>query len=152
MRQSTFVGSSITTRSGDAKVHGRMLPVAQTELAELLLGASQADPETFDLAEPAFRLGFGDSGDQVVADLDKPCPLGRVRSEERASDASVLVDAGGAVGAGAGADGELAAFEVTEEVFPLCVGRGAVFLGGAERAAASDEGVVGFDGLGRVDG
>ncbi|GAA4624070.1 hypothetical protein GCM10023196_022750 [Actinoallomurus vinaceus] len=65
-----------------------MLPVAPIELAELLLGASQADLETFDLAEPAFRLGFGDSGDQVVADLGKPCPLGRVRSEERASDAS----------------------------------------------------------------
>ncbi|MFG2629180.1 hypothetical protein [Streptomyces sp. NPDC048473] len=82
-----------------------MLPVALIELAELLLGASQADLETFDLAEPAFRLGFGDSDDQVVADLDQPCPLGRVRSEERASDASVFVDTGGAVGAGAGADG-----------------------------------------------
>lgn len=72
------------------KVHGRMLPVAPIELAELLLSASQADLETFDLAEPAFRLGFGDSGDQVVTDLGKPCPLGWVRSEERASDASSL--------------------------------------------------------------
>ncbi|MEK8146663.1 hypothetical protein NKH18_51515 [Streptomyces sp. M10(2022)] len=71
-----------------------MLPVAPFELAELLLGASQADLETLDLAEPAFRLGFGDSGDQVVADLGKPCPLGRVRSEERASDTSVLMDTG----------------------------------------------------------
>lgn len=65
-----------------------MLPVASIELAELLLGASQADPETVDLAEPAFRLGFGDSGDQVVADLCEPRPLGRVGSEEWASDAS----------------------------------------------------------------
>ncbi len=65
-----------------------MLPVDLIELEELLLGASQADLETFDLAEPAFRLGFGDSGDQIVADLGKPCPLGRVRSEERASDTS----------------------------------------------------------------
>ncbi|MEU1305371.1 hypothetical protein [Streptomyces shenzhenensis] len=89
MRQPTFVGSSITTRGGDAKGHGRMLPVAPIELAdELLLGASQADPETLDLAEPAFRLGFGDSGDQVVADLGKPCPLARIRPEERASDTS----------------------------------------------------------------
>src|SRR6476620_681577 len=93
MRHPTFAGSSITTRGGDAKVHGRMLPVAPVELAELLLGASRADLETFDLAEPAFRLGFGDSGDQVVADLGKSCPLGRVRSEERASDASVLMNA-----------------------------------------------------------
>ncbi|MGW2025281.1 hypothetical protein [Streptomyces decoyicus] len=65
MRQPTFVGSSITRRGGDAKVHGRILPVASIELAELLLGASQADLEAFDLAKPAFRLGFGDSGDQV---------------------------------------------------------------------------------------
>ncbi|MFF1278983.1 hypothetical protein ACFVZC_37405 [Streptomyces marokkonensis] len=68
--------------------------MAPFELAELLLGASQADLETLDVAKPAFRLGFGDSGDQVVADLGKRCPLGRVRSEERASDTSVLVDTG----------------------------------------------------------
>ena len=89
MGQPAFVGSSITTRGGDAEVHGRMRPVAPTGPAELLLGAGQADLETFGLAEPAFRLGFGDSGDQVVADLGKPCPLGRVRSQERASDASI---------------------------------------------------------------
>ncbi|GAA1728950.1 hypothetical protein GCM10009680_82640 [Streptomyces yatensis] len=64
------------------KIHGRVLPVAPIELAELLLGVGQADLETFDLAEPAFRLGFGDSGDQVVADLGNPCPGGRARSQE----------------------------------------------------------------------
>lgn len=89
VRRPTFVGSSVTTRGGDAKVHGRLLPVAPSELAELLLGASQADLETFDFAEPAFRLGLGDAGDQVVADLGKPCPLGGVRSEEGASDVSL---------------------------------------------------------------
>ena len=68
MRQPTFMGSSITTCGGDAQVHGRRLPVAPIELAELLLGDGQADLETFDLAEPAFRLGFGDSGNEVVAD------------------------------------------------------------------------------------
>lgn len=72
------MGSSITTHSRNAKVHGRIPPVAPIELTELLLGASQADLETFDLAEPAFHLGFGDSGDQVVADLGKPRPLGQV--------------------------------------------------------------------------
>lgn len=82
MRYPTFVGSSITTRGGDAKVHGPMLPVAPIELAELLLVASQADLETFDLAEPAFRLGFGNAGDEIVADVDEPCPSGRLRSEE----------------------------------------------------------------------
>ena len=71
MRQPTFVGSSITTRGGDAKVHGRMLPVAPIELAELLLGASQADLETFDLAEPAFRLGFGSASAGCRVDWHK---------------------------------------------------------------------------------
>ncbi|MBW8088343.1 hypothetical protein IGW14_09890 [Streptomyces hygroscopicus subsp. hygroscopicus] len=36
--------------------------MAPNEPAELLLGASQAGLETFDRAEPAFRLGCGDSG------------------------------------------------------------------------------------------
>ncbi|MFF9788529.1 hypothetical protein [Streptomyces nigrescens] len=105
MRQPAFVGSSITTRGGDAKAHDRMLPVTPIELTELLLGASQADLETFDLAEPAFRLGFGDSGDQAVADLGKPCSLGGVRSEERASDARVLMNAWGPDGACAASGG-----------------------------------------------
>ncbi|MFF1722840.1 hypothetical protein [Streptomyces sviceus] len=48
--------------------------MAPIEPAELLLGAARPDPETFYLADPpAFRLGFGDSGDQGVADLGKPC-------------------------------------------------------------------------------
>lgn len=74
--------SSITTRDGDAEVDSRVLIAVAIKLAELLLGAGEADLETFDLAEPAFPPGFGDSGDQVVADLGKPCALGRVRPEE----------------------------------------------------------------------
>ncbi len=67
MWQPTSVGSSITTRGGDAKVQGRMPPVASTEPGELVLGAGQADAEPFCLAEPAFAFGFGDAGDEVVA-------------------------------------------------------------------------------------
>ncbi|WP_063767866.1 hypothetical protein [Streptosporangium roseum] len=63
-----------------------MLPVAPIELAELFLGASQADAEPFCLAEPAFAFGFGDAGDEVVADLLQPAALCRVRPEERTSD------------------------------------------------------------------
>src|SRR4051794_4361467 len=62
------------------------------------------------------------------------------------------MDRRGSEGAGAGADGELAAFEVAEEVLPLGVGGSAVLLGGPQGAAAGDEGAVGFDGLGGVDG
>ncbi|MER5615203.1 hypothetical protein [Streptomyces sp. NPDC002215] len=82
MRQPIFVGASIAARGGDANVHGPMLPVAPVELAELLLGASQAGLATFDLAEPAFAFSLGNAGDQVVADVGEPCPLGRIDSKE----------------------------------------------------------------------
>lgn len=38
-----------------------------------------------DLAEPAFALGFGDAGDEVVADLDQAEPLGGVWPEQGAA-------------------------------------------------------------------
>ncbi|MDP4510948.1 hypothetical protein [Nonomuraea turcica] len=50
------------------------------ELGEFLSCAGKADLQPLDLAEPAFSLGLGDVGDQVVADLGQPCPLGRIRS------------------------------------------------------------------------
>ncbi|MFD8462706.1 hypothetical protein ACFV27_38905 [Streptomyces antimycoticus] len=83
MRQPTFAGSSTTPCDGDAEVDGYVLSGVVIELAEFLLGAGKADLEPFDFAEPAFPLGFSDSGNQVVADLGKPCALGRVsrRSE-----------------------------------------------------------------------
>jgi hypothetical protein len=45
------------------------------ELGELVVGAGEAELESFDLAEPAFAFGLGDAGDQVVADLLQPGPL-----------------------------------------------------------------------------
>jgi hypothetical protein len=57
-RQPAFAGSSITTRGGDAKVHGRMLPVAPIELAEFFLSASQADLQVFDLADTPAKRGY----------------------------------------------------------------------------------------------
>ena len=44
--------------------------ISAAELGELFLGAVEADLESFDLAEPPFALGFGDTGFQVVAVLD----------------------------------------------------------------------------------
>ncbi|WP_043844203.1 hypothetical protein [Amycolatopsis taiwanensis] len=82
MWQPTFVGSSITTRGGDARVHGRMLPAASIELGELVLGAGQADAEPFDFAESAFTFGLGNAGDEVIADLLQSAALGRVRQQE----------------------------------------------------------------------
>ena len=148
MRKPTFVGSSIITCGGGVQVHDRRLPVSSIELAELLLGANQADLKTFDLAQPALLLCLSNAVDEVVADLDQRAALGGIGAEKGAADAGVFVDAGGVVGAGAGADGESAAFEVAEEVFPFRVGGGEVLLGWAQCSAARDEGAVGFDGLG----
>ncbi|MQY40896.1 hypothetical protein SRB17_89290 [Streptomyces sp. RB17] len=39
------------------------------QLRELVLGIGEADFESFDLAQPALALGFGDPGQEVVADL-----------------------------------------------------------------------------------
>ena len=37
-------------------------------------GAGEADFQSFGFAEPAAGLGFGDAGDEVVADLDQAGP------------------------------------------------------------------------------
>jgi hypothetical protein len=49
------------------------------DLSEFVLGSGEADLESFDFAEPAFALGFGDAGGEVVADLGEAVALGGVR-------------------------------------------------------------------------
>jgi hypothetical protein len=83
------------------------------DLGEFVFGSGEADLESFDFAEPAFALGFGDAGDEVVADLGDAGPLGRVGPVEGASEAAVLVLAQGAEGASADSGGDLAPFEVS---------------------------------------
>jgi hypothetical protein len=61
------------------------------------------------------------------------------------------VDAGGAVGSCAVAEGDAAALEAAEELVPFGVGGGAVFLAGAELAPAVNEGAVAVDGFLGVD-
>ena len=97
---------------GHPQVNSRVSSGAQVGVGELLFSAGQADLESFDLAVPSFPLGLRDAGDQIVADVGQPCPLGRIRSEERASDTSVLMDAGRSEGACASADGHLPLLEV----------------------------------------
>ena len=105
--------------------------------------------QAFDFAEPSFAAGFFDSGQQVVADVEEALVLGWVGAQQGAAQAGMLVDAGGGVGATAGAEGDLAVLEVAEELLPFCVGRGPVFLGRAQRPAAGDECAVAVDGLAR---
>src|SRR5215471_10812481 len=122
------------------------------DLGEFVFGSGEADLESFHFAEPAFALGFGDAGGEVVADLGEALFLGGVGPEHGAADAGVLVGAGGRERAPAGSGGDLAAFEMAEELLPFLVGGGAVFLAGAQRPAAGEEGPVGLDGLVGVDG
>ncbi|MBB6347283.1 hypothetical protein FHU36_003828 [Nonomuraea muscovyensis] len=58
----------------------------------------------------------------------------------------------GAEGASAGAGGDLSHLEVSEEFLPFLVGGGAVFVGGAQGAAAGEEGQVGLDDLVGIGG
>lgn len=47
-----------------------------------------------DLTQPAFAFGLDEAGFEDVADLFEPGALRRIRSQERASLASMLMDAG----------------------------------------------------------
>ena len=97
--------------------------VAPVDLGEFVFGSGEADLESFDFAGPAFAFGFGDAGDEVVADLGDAGPLGGVGPVHAASKAAVFVDARGLIRAAADAGGDLAAFEVAEELGPFGVGR-----------------------------
>lgn len=127
-------------------------PGSPGDLGELVVGAGEADLQTFNLAEPPFAFGLTDPGDQVVADLGDARPLGRVGPEHWAADAGVFVDAGGRERSTAEAGGDLAAFEVAEELIPLLIGGGAVLLGGPQRTTSGEERPVCLDDLVGVDG
>src|SRR5665809_89856 len=137
--------------AGHAEVDSGAACREVVELAEFLFGRGEADLEAFGFTGPALPVGFVDPGDQVVADAQQPWPLGGVNAKQWAPDAAVLVDTGGPVGAAAVAQGDLAAFEVAEEFLPFLLGRGAVFPGGAQFAAAGEERTVAVDGLLGVD-
>src|SRR5260370_3674320 len=84
-RWSAYVGEG-----GHPELDGAGLaPERGVDLGELVLGAGEADLEALDLAGPAFALGFGDAGGEVVADLRQPGASGRVRAQQRAADAGL---------------------------------------------------------------
>jgi len=75
---------------GDAELDG--LAAASHDLVhlgELGAGTGEADLQSFGLSEPAAGLGFGDTGDEVVADLDQAVPGGRVWPQERAAQGAL---------------------------------------------------------------
>jgi hypothetical protein len=72
--------------------------------ASLLLAAARLTLSPSASPRPAFAFGFADPGDQVVADAAQPGLLGWVNPQEGAPDATVLVNAAGAVGSAAVAE------------------------------------------------
>ena len=55
----------------------------QVGLGDFVVGGGEADLESFGFAGPAFAFGFGDAGEEVVADLFQAAPLGGVDAQER---------------------------------------------------------------------
>jgi len=54
-------------------------------LGEFGVGAGEADLEALGLAVPAVGFGFGDAGDEVVADLLQPCAGARIWAQQWAA-------------------------------------------------------------------
>lgn len=99
---------------GDAELGGVVTAGGDlVHLGEFGAGAGEADFQSFGFAEPVVGFGFGDAGDEVVADLDQAGPGGGVGAQQWAAQAAVFVDAGGVVGAAAVADSDFAVFEVS---------------------------------------
>src|SRR6516165_9234266 len=125
---------------------------AAVDLGELVLSAGETDPEALDLAEPAFALGFGDAGVEVVADLGDPVPLGGIGPVHAAPQTRMFVDAGSAECAAAYPGGDLPTLEVAEELLPFFFAGDPVFIGRPQPPPPGKECQVGLDCLYRVDG
>jgi hypothetical protein len=67
-------------------------------LGELVVRGGEADLESFGFSGPAFALGLGDAGQEVIADVFEAAPLGGVDSQERAPDVPLTELAGASQG------------------------------------------------------
>ena len=105
--------------AGHAEVRDAVAVGDPVHSLEFLFGGLEGRFQAGDLAEPAFAPGFGDAGLEVVADLQQPGFLGRVRPKLRASDTAVLMNTRGAEVPGADSKGDLPEFEVVQELVPF---------------------------------
>ena len=70
--------SWVRRKRGDAEVGGSdasACPATSFDLDEFVLGAGEANLQSFDFAKPALALRFGDAGFEVVSDLNEPGSL-----------------------------------------------------------------------------
>ncbi len=65
----------LVSGGGKTEVDSSAVAGPAVDLGELVHSAGEADLQALDFAEPAFVLGLGDAGEQVVADLDDACAL-----------------------------------------------------------------------------
>ena len=132
---------------GDAVV----LSTPLIDLGQLLTRSGEADGQALHLAGPTVAACFVDPGPQIALNLEQAGVLGWIGAKHRAADAGVLVDTRGAERAPTGAQRDFAPLEVSEELLPLRITGGAVFLTGPGGPAAGDEGAVTHDGLFGID-
>ena len=105
-----------------------------------------------DFAEPLHATGLIQAFLSVILDLQQTGELGEVHSQHGAADTGVLMLAGGAVGAVAGAECDLSETEMIAEFCPFRVGRLTVFLAWPFCPPLVNELPVMPDHLGRVNG
>ena len=85
MVKADFRCSGFACGGGHAEVGG--VVGAAVDLGQLVFGSGEADFEALGFAEPAFTFGFGDAGEEVVADLGDAGPLGGVWPVQGAAQA-----------------------------------------------------------------
>jgi len=75
-------GGSDVAIGGDAEADGfGAAGGGQVGLGEFVVGGGEADLESLGFAGPAFALGFGDAGQEVVADFFEAAALCGVDSQ-----------------------------------------------------------------------
>jgi len=99
-------GSAEGGHSGADRGGGAGAPV---DLGELVLGAGEADLESFGFAGPALAVGFGDAGGEVAADLGDAGCAGRGRASAGRTAGRSARGCRGGERTAAGAGGDLAA-------------------------------------------
>lgn len=137
--------------AGHAEVSDAVAASDLVHRVKLLPGGLESGLQPGDLAEPACAAGLGDTGLEVVADLQQPGFLGRVRPKLRAPDTAVLMNALGPEVPGADPKSDLPELEVVQELVPLLRGEVAVLFAGAQAAPSGDEGPVVSDDVFGVD-
>jgi hypothetical protein len=131
---------------------GAVFPAYPVDLFLLLRDVAKASSRAATSPSHCIRRAPAQAVLGVAFDLQQAGCLLRRDAWHQASDAGVFVLAGRALGAVAGAEGDLAELEVVPELAPFGVSGLAVFVTGPLGAALVDEPQVAGDDLFGIDG